>query len=262
MRYLLVSISAALILAACAPAPTPTPLPTATATPNSGATATANAEANATAQALSTATAQAAAARTRLAEITATAQAVSAQSTATAQSVLAAVDSLTKQANIVLASADGTLPFRGEGLVPAVIANQSLRNLVAEARFFNPADCTVNPWDYGFAFRNARFQDYRLIVDCKGAWRFALSDTTGREGYRSGGSLKNFDGSPTGANHLRVVVKDNLAFFFANGEFVSMLDVSERDVPGPVFIGSGWTTRTKFPGMAPRYRDLAVSSLP
>ncbi len=177
VRSLIVLFFVAIVTIACAaqPTATPTPAPTAivTATPtlDLARTATAQAEATATTEANASATASArflatagAAAYARATE-SAIAQATATnQARATTQALVASAEALAKSGGVAFGPASGIFPFRADNLIPGIFANLNLRNLVVQARFFNPADGSIHPWDCGFVFRNARFQDYRLYL--------------------------------------------------------------------------------------------------
>jgi len=286
MRYSIISISVALILAAlvlsavegCAPAATPTPTavptPVPTPTADAQAIATAQAQAMATAQAAATATSdaflaqQGAAVRTRSAISTATAQAESVRATATIQAFVAGINALAQTANKAYGPADGALKEVSSVTIPTLKSGMFLRNMIAEVRFFNPADPAIHPWDYGIGFRAVgRNNEYRLLVRSDGSWFLSLGtgvnpDQTAKLSTVNTGKLNNLDASTGGSNHFRVVVQDTTGFFFLNGALVSSLNLSQRNEAGDIWIGSAFSFSTSFPGMETRYKDFMISSLP
>ncbi len=278
MRYRMNSISVELILAAlalcvsavagCAPAPTPTPQPTATSTPNVGGTATAYANATATehaaADANATATEYAAAQATNVAVLTRIAATRVADVTATAQVVMTTVDDLMKGARQFYGPEKGVID-RPDNSIRLVNTRQSLRNFIAEARFYNPADRAEHKWDYGYGFR--RFGrastpfGYRVYIDSDSTWGLQLVTDAGSSRPATG-RVPNFDVTPSGSNLIRLFVNDKSAFLFVNGQFISRLDVSVVNDAGEVWLQSGMSGGTIFPGLATRYTDFVMSSLP
>jgi len=267
MRYSIISISVAIILAACAPAPTPTPTPAPTAPPNAQATATAQAQATVTAQAAATATTQAQSAATAQANANATA-AAQAQATAVVQTIQQTVNALIQNSKKAFGPTDGTLEIVKDFRVPVVSTNLNLRNFVAEAQYFNPADPAIHPWDYGIQFREIGRVVYIAIVQGNAAWQVVL--TTGRnlpDGRAEvkeigSGTLTNLDVSPNGSNQLRFVVQDKVGYFFVNGNYVATLDLSENNADGNILISSGNRLVNEFPGMSTRFKNFVISSLP
>lgn len=259
------------------PSSTPTTLPTttpdapATATAQAAVAATSQVQASVTAQAAASATAQAVASITAQAQGTARAQQTAATA-ATAQALSAYLEALAQSAKKAYGPADGTLELKGNLTVPGVFTGVTIRNFVAEIRFFNPSDRAVHPWDYGLAFRRTdrplRNAEYRLRVRSDETWTLVVStgernpDQTLKVTTVTRGSLKNLDTSPTGSNQLRVIVQDKAGYFFVNGDMISALDLSERNVEGDIWIGTGFGIDAQFPGLATRYKDFVVSSLP
>lgn len=204
---------------------------------------------------------------TEQARINVTATAL-AQPTATKPAILAAVDALITNAKIAYAAGEGSTGGRAGGVVRCFNSGVSLRNFVAEAKLFNPADPKVNTWDYGFILREVgRNRQYWLVVNWDGTFRL-FYPTLNPDGSRLGevnytrGSIKNWDASPTGSNQLRVVVNDKLGYFFVNNEFVSTLDVSEKNDQGNVGLCTAAYTPDDFSGLAVRFKDFIISSLP
>jgi len=277
MRYSIISISLAIILTACAPATPPTP----TTAPTPVPTATLDAQAIATAQAQATATAQAAANATSDAGLTRIAQVVNtskaegtatsaARGTATAQSVNVTVDALVKSANKVYGPGEGVLELAGNRLYAR--SGAFLRNFVVEARFTNSHDRAVNPWDYGFTFRAV------TTTTCARQYFFYLSSDQTYTMFLANG-FRNPDGtcissatvsgnagvlnvSQGGSNLVKLVVQDTQAYLFVNGEFRVLLNVSENNNPGDLWIGTGLCFCHRFPGLSTPYKDFTIYALP
>jgi len=260
------------------PSSTPTTLPT--ATPDAPATSTAQAAASATSQAQASVTAQAIASATALAQSTATAQAQAtalaqqtASAAATQQALLVYVDAVVQKANKAYGPVDGTLDKPPEATsIKTLASGVYLRNFVAEARFTNPADGAVHPWDYGFLFRRVLGgrcgASYRVYVSFDQRFRLALTtgktnpDQTCESKTIVSGIARDLNISPTGSNLIRLVVQDKSAFLFANGVLQAVLDVSEHSDQGDVIIGTAFQVDHGFPGLATPFKNFVISSLP
>lgn len=275
MRYSIISISVAIIVAACAPAPTPTPLPT--STPNLDATATAQAQSTATALAANaSATAQTQATNDASVHAIETAGAranaersatAAAQASATAQSVSAMMDTLMKSAKKIHGPDDGILENGVGAFIRERDYNDLLKNFIIEVRFFNPGDGAINPWNYGFGFRRtlgARVNppQWLLFMRYDKTWFLSVNTTT-PAAFRTvqTGRADNFDGSPTGSNHLRLIVNEATGYFFVNGVYITTLDLAQLVEPGTLYIGTG-AFGVVFPGLAVPYKESNLYALP
>lgn len=210
---------------------------------------------SATAQSRATATAQA--------RVTATAQA---RATVTMQAIVTTVNAATQSAKRIFLAQEGTI--NGEDTtIEKFHSNTQVRNFVTEAWFYNPADRAIHAWDYGFGFRDSgSTAQYRLIVESDGDWRLIMPTQAKADAVDAKvitrGTLKNLDVSANGANDLRLIVQDKTAFFFVNDVFVATLDVSEKNSAGEVWLSTGFTLRTTFPGLVTRIKNFTVSELP
>lgn len=234
---------------------------------NANATATANANAMATAQAASQATATTIAVATSTAQAQATGSAI-ARVTATAQAVQAYIAALVKSGTKTYSKAEGTIEGKSGPYIATFVPNVNIYNFVAEAQFFNPADRSVHPWDYGFGFRYAagdtRYQ-CRLIVTSSGNWGLVLPIQANADSVETkliaSGTLRNFDVSATGSNHLRVIAKDNVGYFFVNEQYVATLDLTGT-FGMDLWIGSAFSSGSSFPGLKVPFKNFNVYSLP
>ncbi|MBC7263400.1 MAG: tetratricopeptide repeat protein [Chloroflexi bacterium] len=157
---------------------------------------------------------------------------------------------------------DGELVHERDDSVSLQFAGVDARDFMAEVRFYNPYDRSEGSWDYGFGFRRiGPDNEYRLYVDSGGDWTFVSANKQG-EGSQfdtvASGKVENLDLSATGSNHLRLVVQGNTALFFANGEYIATLDVSGKDVPGDVWLGTVMQRGYGISGKRTRYEDFVV----
>lgn len=274
MKTLIFLILLVLLITACGipgftismGAPTPTPSPTGTYTPTLTPTATPNAEATASAQAQATGTARAAALATREAEQTATARAeattraqgtatAAAQASATRGSLVNAINTLAQSGKRAYYSDRGEINATPPYVTIENAGGTSLRNFVIEVRFLNPGP----NWAYQLGFRDSGpYSHYRLVVNSSSQWGLIMPTENGgpntvQTKTIASGVATGVDLSPSGSNQVRLVVNDKAAFLFLNGQYVSAMDVSERNTSGGIWIGSG----TSF-----RYENFLVSALP
>src|SRR5215211_7289062 len=108
----------------------------------------------------------------------------------------------------------------------------------ARAEFANPEPAR-EMWDIGIGFRDSGSEEqFRLVVDAGGSW--FLKDGLGA--VISGGSVVDFDTSPTGSNTIELVATGDTGYFAFNERLVSELDLSARAEGGDLFVGAGFFT--------------------
>ena len=91
-------------------------------------------------------------------------------------------------------------------------------------------------WDIGLGFRDSGGEEqFRLVVDAAGTW--FLKDGLGA--VITGGSVVDFDTSPTGSNTIELVAAGDTGYFAFNERLVSELDLSARAEGGDRLCGSG-----------------------
>ncbi len=108
----------------------------------------------------------------------------------------------------------------------------------ARAEFTNPQPAR-EMWDIGIGFRDSGGEEqFRLVVDAEGSW--FLKDGLGA--VITGGSVVDFNSSPTGSNTIELVATGNTGYFAFNERLVSELDLSARPSGGDLFVGAGFFT--------------------
>jgi hypothetical protein len=184
------------------------------------------------------------------------------QPTAPLIQVQATITALANTVAQVYGPVDGELEHGEDGLYHAEGANIQLRNFIVEARFHNPYDRSEGGWDYGFLFRNTGANEqYRLYVDSDGTWGFRLRNNDD-EKILATTPLQHLKTGATDTNLLRLIVKDNEAFFFVNDNYISTLDVSEKTISGLVLVVEGLSPDHEISGKVTRYDDLTIWRLP
>jgi hypothetical protein len=108
----------------------------------------------------------------------------------------------------------------------------------ARSEFMNP-EPAQEMWDIGIGFRDSGGEEqFRLVVDAEGSW--FLKDGLGA--VITGGSVVDFNTSPTGSNTIELVAAGDTGYFAFNDRLVSELDLSARAEGGDVFVGAGFFT--------------------
>ena len=108
----------------------------------------------------------------------------------------------------------------------------------ARAEFANPQPAR-EMWDIGIGFRDSGGEEQlRLVVDAEGNW--FLKDGLGA--VITGGTVVDFDTSPTGSNTIELVAAGDTGYFAFNDRLVGELDLSARMEGGDLFVGAGFFT--------------------
>lgn len=211
------------------------------ATPDQAAT---NAAAtSALQQATATEQAQEAAIATRVAESTVTAEARASQTAAayapTREVELAIQQVLDAQNNDPLFGPEsGSLVHVDDGFVKAYYANLDVTDFVVDAVFFNPYAASRGNWDIGYSLREGDVNDqFRLAVESNGDW--SLADRRGDDSTDiHSGSLTNLNTDEGEGNRLTLYMSGNEGYFFVNGQYITVLDLSSRTNSGDIGVAT------------------------
>ncbi len=187
---------------------------------------------------------------------------------ATFRQMTATAEALSTVVPQVYALAEGRLEHtdpRTTQRVAIRLARVKLRNLVVQARFFNPYDTAVGKWDYGFGFRvRGSDNEYRFYVNSDNQWAIQLVKSLAKGVSATAvadGQLTNLDITPTGSNILRLVVTDDRAEVYVNDTYIATADVSEENAAGDVWIGTGLIDGHMVAGEVTRFEEFFISSL-
>jgi hypothetical protein len=127
----------------------------------------------------------------------------------------------------------------------------------ARAEFANPEPAR-ELWDIGLGFRDSGGEEQlRLVVDAAGTW--FLKD--GLSEVIAGGSVVDFNTSPSGANTIELVAAGDTGYFAFNERLVSELDLSARAEGGDVFVGAGFFTEDATENGTVAFTDFEIWSL-
>ena len=145
-----------------------------------------------------------------------------------------------------------------DSLIETEYANVSVADMILEATFVNPYSSASNEWDYGFIFRleNTGLAIH-FVVTSDRRWYLAWRETSDADNQRvGGGTIPTFDTSAGGRNHLRVVAIKERGWLFVNGEFVSILDLSDVTGAGDVAVITGAFTGDEVTGAVTRFENF------
>ncbi|NEP35609.1 NACHT domain-containing protein [Moorena sp. SIO3B2] len=174
------------------------------------------------------------------------------------------VKSLEKKARLIVEIAEGQLDHKNNEKITRYLPGNSipLQNFIAQVRFFNPYDhCWKGRWDYGFLFRNGKNAEYRLLIRANSTWELKLVDNNPNVPSLASGKINNLDVSANGSNTMRLIVENQTAYFFVNGEYIATLDLSEHQSPRLLYIGTGFYKGSEINGKTTKFTDFSVWSL-
>ena len=146
-------------------------------------------------------------------------------------------------------------------------ANVSIADMIVDATFVNPYSAASNKWDYGFILRDHRRYDsaapfVQVVVTSDRRWYLAWRETPTADNQRvGGGTIRTFDTSAGGRNHLRIVAINERGWLFVNGEFVSALDLSDVTGAGDVAVMTGAFTGNQVAGAITRFENFRGNRL-
>ncbi len=145
-----------------------------------------------------------------------------------------------------------------DGSIEIEYANVSIANMMVEATFVNPYSAASNKWDYGFIFRREDTGPaIHVVVTSDRRWYLAWRETPAADNQQvGGGTLKTFDTSAGGRNHLRVVAIKEHGWLFVNDEFVSGLDLSDVTEEGDVAVITGAFAGDEVAGAVTRFENF------
>jgi len=223
---------------------TPSPAPTATVALSSEALA-------ATRESLA-ATRGAASAATPANDPAATRQSLEATRQALAQAEASA-------AAAVFGPLSGSLPHEDDDTIESVYADVSLGNFVAQATVLNPYAAAEGGWDFGLIFRQTAVdEELRLVIRSDGSWSLnnRSSDT---DSFVQDGEVGDYlEEEENGRNTILLIANEGSGYFFLNGQFVDVLNLSERTDFGDLALGTGFYSSDEQDGAVTNYESFGV----
>ena len=168
---------------------------------------------------------------------------------------------------------DGFGPISGElwhdpedGFIKTEYTGVSISDFIVSATFVNPYSASSNSWDYGFILRksgtgsSARF--IQIAVTSGGYWSVAWREDASSENNKiASGATGRFDATDGGQNKLWLAAFGGRGLLFVNGDFISILDLSDITGAGDIAIITGAFTGNEVAGAVTRFEDFQVSPL-
>lgn len=179
---------------------------------------------------------------------------------ATQQSLLGRLEA---NRRLVFGPQSGTLEHDDSSSIVAKDADVNLRDLIVEARFYNPYATGEGQWDYGFIFRHeTRNVQFRFVIQSDKTWML-INNTGEPDGETiAQGEIPALKVGAQDSNLVKLVLQGNRGWFFLNDDLVSEIDLSARMNSGAVYIATGIFKSAKLPGKSTRYTDFSIWSLP
>ena len=121
--------------------------------------------------------------------------------------------------------------------IPAHSSRVWTGDFVAEAEFVNPSG---NDWDYGFLFRSPESGRLEVIAVTGYGWWYHDTSDVGDNEYTEIADGRMPSGSLRNRNHLMLMAIGDTGFFFANGQLITLLDLSHNLDYGDVSVMGGY----------------------
>lgn len=136
------------------------------------------------------------------------------------------------------------------------------KDVVAEARFFNPYPTSEGTWSYGFLLWNRDFNVFDTVfVRSNRNWYHYTSTGSSEDRVElASGYWGDTDTEARGSNRLLVMVSGEEGWLFVNDTFVTGLDFGGADKEGPVNPMSGYFTDDEHPGAVIPFEDFTMWS--
>ncbi len=166
---------------------------------------------------------------------------------------------------IIFGPVNGQLEHTQENIIPSHHASVWLQNSIVQVKFTNPYDVTEGKWSYGIGFRHTgNNQAYRLSVVSDGSWELYLAGkgNMNADEYIFKGRLNNLDTTVNGSNDIQLVIQNGTADFFLNNVLIASLDVSDKNIPGDIFVGTGFVGEDQIPDEFTIYENFTIWELP
>ena len=155
---------------------------------------------------------------------------------------------------------NGDLRHDASGNYSKVVhANVFVSDMVVEATFVNPYAASAHSWDYGLFVRYDWRDDIGsflgFLVASDHSWE-VRAGTGPAFSHLGAGTLRNFDTSAGGRNHLMVVTIGERGWFFVNGDFVTLVDLGKVPDAGDVLAFTGYYGGNEITGAVTRYEGF------
>ncbi len=165
-------------------------------------------------------------------------------------------------------SAGGFGPTSGElrhdpsdGFIEDQYAGVQISDMIVSATFVNPYSASSNSWDYGFIIRDsgsgASAEFIEIVVTSRGRWAVKWREGRSSESRMTAqGTLRQFNTGAGGSNLLWFAAFGESGLLFVNGDFISMVDLSDVTGPGDVAVITGAFEGSEVAGSSTRFEDF------
>ena len=148
-----------------------------------------------------------------------------------------------------------------DGFIKTEYAGVDMADMIVSATFVNPYSASSNSWDYGFIIRDGGAGSStgftQLVVTSSGRWVVSSREDGNSEGQTTAqGTLRRFDTSAGGRNLVWFAAFGESGLLFVNGDFISMLDLSDVAWSGDVAAITGAFTGDEVAGAVTRFEDF------
>ena len=148
-----------------------------------------------------------------------------------------------------------------DGRVEAFNAGVSMLDVVVSGTFTNPYSASSGSWDYGFLIRNQGGEaSLRALITSSGRWEITEGTGSSKQSKREG-SLPEFHSGTGQRNTLVFFAVGKKGLFFANGEFVAVVDLSQATRAGDAAVFTGAFAGNESSGSATRYDGFQAIEL-
>ncbi len=147
-----------------------------------------------------------------------------------------------------------------DGLIDGCFADIHVADAFIEASFVNPYSRSEGSWSHGFIFRSPDVHTrHAVVVTSSGNWEHHLKQSAQMDwefiDRGNNGHVRLGDGA---SNSINVIALGGFGLLFINGEFASILDLSDLVDPGYVLGVSAFYNEDGIADSTTRYNNFAV----
>lgn len=139
-----------------------------------------------------------------------------------------------------------TIPFgtlaKVEDVVPSTVSSQMARDIIAEVEFTVPIQNAEDPWSHGFIFRHPERNTFEaVLVTSQGRWQHrSRMGSVDSSIVVDSGSKFNINRTQRQTNALRLIILDEVGWFFINNSAPIKLNLKGSPENGTVSAISGF----------------------
>ena len=151
---------------------------------------------------------------------------------------------------------NGSLVHDTDEFIETAYADPTPADFVMQVEMVNPYGPATGSWDFGLIFRQRDVDDeMRLVVRSDGLWN--LNDRApGADAFIQEGEVDLLDLSEGGSNLFEVIAIGEDGYFFLNGQYVTVLDLSSRTSGGNIALGTGFYGSNELNGQETQYNNF------